>query len=183
MQAFGDVGYGRATIAAIARTAQVAPATVHAVVGGKPQLVLALVERGTQLPEIAAVLQSATAESDPVQAVERLVAGVRRVQDDVAGVARVMAEAAASEPLVGDLASRVEAMTREGFTEFVEHLDALGVLRPHGTAAASRERAVDALWYLLGYPSWEVLTRMGWAQDQAEVFLREHVAHAVLGPR
>lgn len=181
LRSFRDLGYGGATIAGIAQAVGVSSAAVHATVGGKPRLVLALVERSTRLPQITATLDEARELQDPVQAVHRLISGVRAVQDVIGDVVRVMEEAARSEPLVADLTARTETMTRENFAVFVDHLHSLDALRSSDAPLGDQHRhAVDVLWYYLGYPSWEVFARMGWDHDRAEAFLRENVTRAVL---
>src|SRR5882724_2872558 len=61
---FAEHGYARTTVAQVAAAADVAANTVYTSIGGKPQLVVALTERGTDDPNITNSLQHIDAMTD-----------------------------------------------------------------------------------------------------------------------
>jgi AcrR family transcriptional regulator len=95
---FATQGYARTTVAQIAAAAQVAANTVYTSVGGKPQLLAAIMQDGTSDPAITATLTAAAQTTDPAEVIRLTAAGSRQVNERHAKGITVLLDSAQADP-------------------------------------------------------------------------------------
>jgi AcrR family transcriptional regulator len=178
LQLFFENGYAATTVTDVAKAAEVAPNTVYVSVGGKPQLVLALIERGIDDPTIGTVMTEFDGMADGVAAVRLLVDGIRANYEIVYEVISVMYDAARAEPSIDEAARRAETYYRGNLEHAARHLRATEQLAP----GLGVKEATERMWLLLGLHSWRVLRQLGWSWRKSERWLASQVIYAVLAP-
>jgi AcrR family transcriptional regulator len=173
---FAEQGYFATTVEQIARRADVSPATVYAVAGGKAGLVNSLVQLWADAP-ILVESQLRLAELDDPQAVLQLVAEASRtVREQYGDVMRVLLATAAHESSVAAGLQRTTARYQETMQRIAGHLDGLGALPPQ----MQQQEAADVLWFYFGYSGYFTLTDdSGWDLDRAHRWLRDQCARAL----
>lgn len=178
LAAFKEHGYGGATVAGIAASADVAVTTVYASVGGKPQLLVALIEDAA-----AASRQALTAgrELDAASAEEVL----RRLGDIVSDRFRehgwllsMVYSNTGADPVILEAMQQAEAVYSARVADAARRIDDLGRLRTDVGVGD----AADILWFYLGFRRWKVLLDRGWSPTRARAWLGEQVATAILAP-
>jgi hypothetical protein len=136
-------------------------------VGGKPQLLRAIMEVSRADPAIGETVAAVVRSTDPVEVIRLTAAGTRVAserQDERIGVllASARVDAAAAETLQDGVRGYRDNLDK--ISRRLEELDA-----PEATEQA---RASDVLWYLFGMTSWQTLVKeLGWSWDQAEEWL------------
>jgi AcrR family transcriptional regulator len=175
---FATQGYGRTTVAQIAATAHVAANTVYTSVGGKPQLLAAIMEDGTSDPAIAETLAGAARTADPAEVIRLAAAGTRRVNERHARGVTVLLDSARADPAGAEMLRVSVRRYRDALDALARRLGELGAVEPsdHG-------RAAGILWYLYGWTSWRTLTiDLAWSWDDAEHWLTRQATSALLSP-
>ncbi|MFZ4894986.1 TetR/AcrR family transcriptional regulator [Plantibacter sp. Mn2098] len=167
LERFTAQGYSATTIADIATHADVAVNTIYASIGGKAQLVLALIERARTDPSITSTLDGVGRTDTGRAALERLAHGVRTSSEHSQRVIAVMQDAAASEPSVADAVHRTELGYRANLDSTVGHLRSLPDFRDELDTRAVQ----DALWFYFGFSPWRTLIALGWDWDRTEHWL------------
>jgi AcrR family transcriptional regulator len=173
---FAEHGYARTTVAQVAAAADVAANTVYTSVGGKPQLVVALTERGTDDPNLARVLQDIDAMTDGTEIVRRLATGTAVTRRNQCHTIAVMWDNTTSDPLIAQAAELAMALTRARLAQVADRLAAIGALRKEITA----ERAADVLWFYFGFTAWRGLHDLGWDWADIGRWLAEQASGALL---
>ncbi|MFW0795055.1 TetR/AcrR family transcriptional regulator [Gordonia sp. CPCC 205515] len=182
---YGERGYSRTTMAAVAAAAKVSTQTIYNTFGGRPALLKAVYD--AQL----------AGDDDPVAMVDRpLMAGLRTERNPVellrlyAQVGRVLIDRVGAFVLVleagaaagdTDLAAHIETIDGErliGCQHIVDRLTELEALSP----TVSREQAIDTIWTLNSVQVWNLLAnRRGWSGDEYQEWVGAAMCAAVLG--
>lgn len=177
-QSFAEHGYARVRIAEIATAAGVAVNTVYTSVGGKPELVRAIVDRYVDHP----VVQSALADVDESATADGLVidlaAGVRSSYEVTLRPALVVIDAARDDPGLG---TALDAMTAP-FHARLRRVAARWIDLSGSTAPV--DAVFERFWFFLGYGAWDTLASFSWSWDERERWTAQqlHGALAELRP-
>ena len=175
---FATQGYGRTTVAQIAEAARVAANTVYTSVGGKPQLLAAITERGTGDPGVAETLTAVTRATDPAEVIRLTAAGTRRVNERRAQAVAVLLDSAQADAAAAEMLRVTVRYYRDTLATLARRLEDLGAVQP-----PDLNRAADVFWYLFGWTSWRTLiTDLGWSWDDAEQWLTRRGVETLLEP-
>lgn len=175
LELFTDPGYQAVVMPQVAERAAVSVATIYATVGGKPQLLLALLDAASTDVTIAEAMDSVMAAATPLEVVQALGRGTRSVSERHQWLLSTLFDVAATEPAVADRVAAANADLQHKLEQSAERVQALG-------GAADRPRALVAtvLLFHFGPPAWRVLVDAGWTWDEAEAWLVEQVRRALL---
>ena len=184
-QLFGERGYVATTIEAIARAAEVAPATVYQAFGTK-QAILAQVLDVTIAGDAgpAALLdrdwvRQAARHRNPRQRLALVVRHTSQVAARTAPVKEVMRDAAASDPAVRQLL--LEDDQRRYLTQhaLVDLIIGTGSLRP----GCDRDQAAATFFALVNSHGYQLLaTQRGWSPDDWQRWLTGVLDRELFGP-
>ena len=176
---FAGQGYFATRVDEIARAARVSPKTVYAVVGGKQGLLKLLVEQWVREPVVAAGLQRMPELPDARAVLDLLSASVRVICHDHGDVIRLVLAAAPHDQVAAEGLARGTANIRAGLRQIAVELHERGEL----AGGMEVDRAADVLTYYFGATSFFTLTRdIGWSAEQAQLWLAEQSAAALLEP-
>ena len=179
LELFACQGYARTTVAQIAEAARVAANTVYTSVGGKPQLLAAITQSGTDDPDVAETLTAVAHASDPAEVIRLTAAGTRRVNERRAKAVAVLLDSAQADPAAAEMLQVTVRYYRETLGTLAGRLEDLGAVQ-----SPDLNRAVDIFWYLFGWTSWRTLiTDLGWSWDTAEQWLAQRGIDALLRQR
>ena len=165
---FIENGYHGATIAGIARRAEVAPQTVYFVFHTKAELISAAIDAAVLGEDPLAPQQSewwAAMEACPtaVEALRICIRGAGPVFARAARLAEVMRAAALADGEVAAIRQRHDELQRTGFAQVVDIIAAKGQLR----AGLDPDKATDILLTLYGDSTYIQMTiDRGWSHDQ-----------------
>jgi AcrR family transcriptional regulator len=179
-QCFLQAGYSATTIADVARAAGVAVQTVYASVGGKADLLIAVVnqavagdDRDVMFLE-RAWMNALRAEPDPHRQVRIFTDTMTAIGARVVPLYVVMRGAAAGDPDVAAAWQRSVDLRRESARSVVA---ALRGRRPD----VSQERAIDLVWMLASPEVYEMLVlQRGWAPAECAAWIADSISAAVL---
>src|SRR4029077_6506187 len=164
---FATQGYACTTVAQIAEAAQVAATTVYTSVGGKPQLLAAIMEGGTGDPAVAETLTGLAQTTHPAEVIQLTAAGTRQVNERQAKAVTILLDSARVDPAAAEMLQVSMRTYRDTLDTLAQRLGDLVRLEP-----ADRRRAGDVFWYLFGWASWRTLIiDLGWSWDEAEKWL------------
>jgi AcrR family transcriptional regulator len=179
LELFACQGYARTTVAQIAETARVAANTVYTSVGGKPQLLAAITQSGTDDPDVAETLTAVARTSDPAEVIRLTAAGTRRVNERRAKAVAVLLDSAQADPAAAEMLQVTVRYYRETLGTLAGRLEDLGAVQ-----SPDLDRAADIFWYLFGWTSWRTLiTDLGWSWNAAEQWLAQRGIDALLRQR
>jgi AcrR family transcriptional regulator len=179
LELFACQGYARTTVAQIAEAARVAANTVYTSVGGKPQLLAAITQSGTDDPDVAETLTAVARTSDPAEVIRLTAAGTRRVNERRAKAVAVLLDSAQADPAAAEMLQVTVRYYRETLGTLAGRLEDLGAVQ-----SPDLNRAADIFWYLFGWTSWRTLiTDLGWSWDAAEEWLAQRGIDALLRQR
>ena len=165
-------------MAQIAEAARVAANTVYTSVGGKPQLLAAIMEGGTGDPDVAETLTAVARTTDPAEVIRLTAAGTRRVNERHAKAVTVLLDSAQADPAAAEMLRVTVRCYRDTLDTLAHRLEDLGAVQP-----SDRGRAADVFWYLFGWMSWRTLIiDLGWSWDEAEQWLAQRGVEALLNP-
>jgi AcrR family transcriptional regulator len=173
---FVEHGYANTTVNQVAAAASVAPNTVYTSIGGKPQLVVALIERGIDDPLISASLAEIATLTDGREIIHRLAAGTGSTKRSRQRTIVVMLDNATADPMIGEAGARAATMLRQRFHKVASRLAAAGALREGITTA----RATAVLWFYFGFAAWRELRGLGWTWKETERWLAEQATAALI---
>jgi AcrR family transcriptional regulator len=179
LELFACQGYARTTVAQIAEAARVAANTVYTSVGGKPQLLAAITESGTDDPDVAETLTAVARASDPAEVIRLTAAGTRQVNERRTKAVAVLLDSAQADPAAAEMLQVTVRYYRETLGTLAGRLKDLGAVQ-----SPDLNRAADIFWYLFGWTSWRTLvTDLGWSWDAAEQWLAQRGIDALLRQR
>lgn len=174
---FVEHGYANTTVNQVAAGASVAPNTVYTSIGGKPQLVVALIERAMDDPIIAASLADIATLAEGREIIHRLAAGTGATKRTQQRTIVVMVDNATADPMIAEAVERATTMLRQRFHKVAARLVAIGALRQGITAS----RATGVLWFYFGFTAWRELRDLGWTWKETERWLAEQAITALIG--
>ena len=177
LRLFEERSYAGAAVADIAAAAGVAVNTVYASVGGKPQLLVALITDVAGDPAVAATMTAVGEATTGGDVVRRLAGGTRAVFERHAWVLGALYDNAGADPAITAAQQEAEAGYRGRVAVAAQRLVDVGA-----TAQAPQECA-DVLWFLFGVRAWRDLRSLGWSWDRAEDWLVDQAAAALLSDR
>ncbi len=184
---FVDPGYGRASVAAVARRAGVTSQTVYNAFGSKQALLKAVYDSTlagdddplplAQRPEMLALSQLA----DPVGCIRGYAALGRRVLERVGPLMlQIAAGAAAGDQDLVDHRRITDSERLTGVGFIVRRVRELDALAP----ALTLEVARDRIWTLNSAEVWHLLTNVrGWGGDAYQDWIGDQMCAAILDPR
>jgi AcrR family transcriptional regulator len=173
---FASQGYFATRVDQIAQTARVAAGTVY-VAGGKQGLLRLLVEEWASSPVRQESIDRLNELDDPDEIFRLLASATAEVRRTHGDTMRILLGTAPHEQVAADGLAMSTARYRATLALVAERLQNLGKLRDGMTV----QRATDVLWFYFGYNGFFSLLDEGWTLDDAEVWLREQCAAAVLG--
>lgn len=175
---FAANGYAATTVNEVAAAATVGPNTVYTSVGGKPQLIVALIERAAADPLISASLEDIDALTDGPEIIRRLAAGTSAARRSQQRTIAVMLDNLTTDPLIADAAERTGALLRQRLQQIAARLTAVRALRDGMTTA----RATAVLSFYFSFTSWRELRSLGWTWKETERWLAEQAISALIDP-
>jgi AcrR family transcriptional regulator len=179
LRLFRERGFAATAVADVAADAQVSVNTVYAGVGGKPQLLVALIQDAAADPAIDAAMAAVAAASSGDAVLRLLAAGTREVFQRHDWVLGALYDNAAADDAIRAVQVTAEDAYRRRVTEVAGRLAALGALAD-GVGA---RQAADVLWYFFGFRSWRSLRELRWSWDRAEDWLVAQAGAALLSAR
>ena len=171
---FADQGYSATRLPQIAAGARVMVNTIYTSIGGKKELVDAIVDRYVYHEVVMEALRDVDEATAVDDFIRRLVAGVRRSYEVVLGPALIVIDAARSDPA---LAPALERMTLPFRTRLRHYADRCSDL--HVGACLDAELLSQVFWFYLGYGAWQELGALGWSGDAQEHWIARQLASAV----
>jgi AcrR family transcriptional regulator len=175
---FAERGYFATKVDDIAAEAQVAPATVYAVTGGKQGLLEEMVRLWSTDPAIAASMEQTDQAGDAHQVIDVLAAASRQMREEWADVIHILLSTAPHDSAIAEALESPTHIYRSSIARMAERLKQLGSLRP----GIDTGQAADILWFYFGYGSYYTLhEENGWDYERAERWLVEQASHALLG--
>ena len=173
---FAERGYGRTSVAAVAAAAGVAVNTVYTSVGGKPALLIALVEEGVT-DEAAVETDRLVAASDDPREIIRLVAeGTGKVRRRRQRALAVLLDNRDADPDVAAAADAALRGIRDRLGVVAARLVEVGDLRE----GLSRKKVEQILWFYFGIEAWRTARGFGWSWAEAGGWLAEQATQALV---
>ncbi len=167
-------GYAKTTVAEIARLAGVATNTVYTSVGGKAEVFLALLERGTGADVIDETLAKISITPDPSEVMRLVAYAYRRSFESTGAVISVLDEAALHDAAIAGAIADAQRLYRARLDRVADHLEKLGALAIDGTSAS------DVLWFYFGFTAWPLLRGLAWDPGRIEAWLAHQASNALL---
>lgn len=172
---FVERGYLATTVNDVADAAHVETGTVYSIVGGKPQLLEAVVERFADDPRLGRAVDEYTDLVDPYAIVRDAVRTNRYATEAFADFYDLIHRTVNVDEAVASGAEAAEQRLRRSLHLVALRLDELRALRVPVPAA------VDVFAYFLGHLSWRrLVVDFGWTYEDAEAWLAERIGEAVL---
>jgi len=174
---FAERGYFATKVDDIAAEADVAPATVYAVVGGKQGLLAELRSMWTTEPAITTTLKYIE-DNDDAESIIRYVAHASRQRREQFGdVMRILLETAPHDSAVAAELKPATDLYRLTVAKVANRISELAALR----AEVDVELAADVLWFYFGYQSYFTLhDDNSWTYERAERWLADQACQALL---
>lgn len=167
---FATRGFPATTIADVAREAGVSPQTVYGTFGGKPGLVVALVDLIDKDSDVPALVGRLMTSDDPREVLELAVRIPRSVVESSGDLIVALAGAAPTDEAAAAALAEGRRRHDTGMARSLERLEELGALR-EGTDTAEAAAAAAAL---TSDQTFAVLTqRHGWDLDACQAWMRE----------
>lgn len=183
---FVDPGYGRASVAAVARRAGVTGQTIYNAFGSKQALLKAAYDVTlagddepmplARRPDVVAMYQLA----DPVEFLRAYAALGRRLLERLAPLmVQIAAGAATGDPDLVEHQRVTDGERLVGTAMVVKRVVELGGLAPGLPVDAARDR----IWTLNSVEIWHLLTRSrGWSGDDYQDWIGDQMCAAILDP-
>jgi len=173
---FAEKGYGRVSMAEIAKRASVSVKTIYTSVGGKADL-LAELNQLIDASGMVGPLNESIARSEDPEEVLRLAARLRRqLMEGAWDIVLMAADAAVSNDEARAAYEVGQRNSLEGAQRIIERLDAIGA-----TLTMDRIQAVDTLYTLM---HWRLYVRLveqrGWTPDRFEQWQGDVLIAALL---
>jgi AcrR family transcriptional regulator len=175
---FAQFGYAKSRVDDIARDSGVSPATVYSTVNGKAGLLEFWMNEWSSDPSYQAVFREIEAATQSSEIVRIAVESVRSAQSQWGDVIRVVREASAEDPFAAQALTIATQRYRDAVRLVAQRLFELDSLR---AKVATPDAAADALWFYLGYRSFDVLIdENGWDESRAEQWLTEQILDTIV---
>jgi AcrR family transcriptional regulator len=178
-------GYRATTIAEIARSAGVHVDTIYELVGRKPALLRALIERAISgadepvAPERRDYVQAMLAEPDPTRKLTIYAHAIRTIHTRMAPLQLALRDAATTEPEAKQVWDEINGRRARNMRDLVTDLGPDGTLRPGLTVPA----AADTIWAIASAELFILLTvERGWDLDTYERWLADTWQRLLLDP-
>lgn len=185
-QEFLEHGFHGATVAAVARRADVAVQTVYFVFRTKAELISAVIDTAVMgedepvTPEQSAWWAAMTAEPDPAAALRLFVRGAAPLFERASSISEVLRGAALTDPEVREIHARHEQRRREAFRQVIEMLAARGQLG----AGLDPDTATDVFLVVCGDAVWHQLrNELGWTGEQVADWMCDALPRLLLVAR
>jgi AcrR family transcriptional regulator len=179
MRLFLEHGYGSVTVHDIAQQAAIAVPTVYASTGGKAAILATLIDTAQRDPIVEATLSAIRDSPTPHDVIRVLAHGVRVDNQRYHDIIQVMVAAATLDETATATLAESDRRYRQALARAANRLQDLHALRPGLTL----DRGTDILWFYLGHQAWHLLVAdQQWSWDDAEVWLGEQAATALLDP-
>ncbi len=173
---FEERGYVGATLAEIATRAEVAVNTVYTSVGGKPQLLIELINEAANNDQIDDSLRKLNTARSGREVIAEVAQGTATVFRDRAWLLGALYDNAGTEPLLTEAVQSAETAYADRLAEAASRLAALGELRE----GVDITTASDILWFHFGFRPWRDLRTRGWSWQRATTWLTTQAGHALL---
>ncbi|HEX4357479.1 MAG TPA: TetR family transcriptional regulator [Pseudonocardia sp.] len=173
---FASQGYARTSVAEIAAAAKVAVNTVYTSVGGKPDLIRAIVESSTSDGEITDSLDRIGRHTDPREVLAELARSSGEVSRRRWDALNILLDNRFADPVVDQLAERGMRIYRVRLDLVRDHLVELGAVKPD----LSPEAVSDILEFYFGAAAWRSVRALGWSWQHAAGWLTEQARAALL---
>jgi AcrR family transcriptional regulator len=182
---FVELGYGGASVQAVADAAAVSRATVFNSVGGKPALLKACYDVATvgddeavPLPQRAGLL-AVREEPDQRRMIDLYAGVIADIGSRLSGIYEVFRAAAATDPDIRVLWQQIQDERLGGARGFVRILAGKGPLR----ADLDPDEAGDVVWtYIDASLYHRLVVERGWPQPRFEHWLSQALAGSLLPP-
>jgi AcrR family transcriptional regulator len=172
---FVERGYMATTVEDVAVAARVETGTVYSTVGGKPQLLEAVVERFSDDPRLGRAVDEYTELVDPDAIVRDAVRTNRYATEAFADFYDLVHRTVHVDRTVAGGVEAAEQRLRRSLHLVALRLSELDALR------VTVPQALDVLAYFLGHLSWRrLVVDFGWSYDDAETWLAERIGDALL---
>jgi AcrR family transcriptional regulator len=176
-QLFVARGVSAVTIAEIARQARVAVPTVYASLGGKSEILTALLEPARNDPASGETLAAVAASIDPPAIIRYTARGTRLNHERHWEVVHALVDLAQDDPIARPVIDDNLKRYVQALRTIAERLVALGGLRPE----LDVDTVTDVLWFYFGERAWFSTVRdRGWSFDRAEAWLGAQAVTALL---
>ena len=173
---FNERGYSRTSVAAVAEAAGVALNTVYTSVGGKPALMLELVQEGPHDELIARTVAQVAELADPWEILQLVARRTGEVKQRQNAVVELLVENRTAHPDVTAAAEVARQKYRDKIDLVAVRLIELHAVRP----GLGRARVEQVLWYYFGPLSWGNVRELGWGWKTAADWLAQQAASALL---
>lgn len=162
---FAERGYFATTVQSIAELADVSPATVYAVAGGKQGMITSLARRWADCSVLKESLDRLPTFTNPFEVVSYLAKASREVREVHGDTMRTLLATAPSNPRIAHELQESTERYRGTLDKVAAHLDGLGV-------RGGSKLIGDVLWFFFGYSGYFTLVDdNGWDYDRAEEWL------------
>jgi AcrR family transcriptional regulator len=175
LRLFSADGYGRTTMEAVARAADVSVATVYLTFRSKLGLLSALVEDVTADPSLDVQQVLAAASVDGQVAVGARL--IRQLHERTAAISGILRAGCGNDPGLEALWDEWQARHLAAVSQVARHLAAAGRLRP----GLDDRRAADVLYTLSGSETYrQLVIERGWSRTEFEDWLAASARQLVL---
>ena len=175
LRLFEQRSYAGTAIADVAAAADVAVTTVYSSVGGKPQLLVALIQDAAGDPAIGAAMTAVAEAGSGAEVLAGLAAGTRAVFEQHAWVLGTLYDNAAADPVILAAQQESEHAYRRRVHAAAQRLGEVS------DPALDPGACADVLWFFFGFRAWRDLRSLDWSWDRAEAWLVGQAAAALLG--
>jgi AcrR family transcriptional regulator len=175
---FEERGYAATTISEIAARADVSVNTLYTSVGGKPQLLAAMVSDAAADERLAEGMREVATATTAESVVQAAVLGSKGLLQTHGWVLGELCRNSGADPVIAAAVADTDHAVAAHVLLVAERVAALGRLR----RGVSVTDAADVLWFHLGYHSWDALRARGWSWDRAAAWLSRQLGEAILTP-
>jgi AcrR family transcriptional regulator len=174
---FVSRGVGAVTVAEIARQANVAVQTVYASLGGKSEILAALLEPVRNDPAAGEALTEIATCTDPLTVIRHTARGTRLAHERHWDVVHSLVDLAQDDEFARPVVEENLRLYVSALRIIAERLVIVGGLR----AEFDVEFVTDVLWFYFGQRAWfATVGDRGWSFDRAEAWLAAAAAHTLL---
>lgn len=175
---FTEHGYSQTSVAAVANTAGVALNTVYTSVGGKPALILALVEESLDDELFQETLDRVAITTEPVKILQLVAQRTGEARRRHSATIPLLLDNRTAHPAVAAAAQEGARRYRAQLGQVASRLTELGGLHP----GLTRARVEQVLWFYFGPQAWASARELGWGWKFASNWLADQAGTALLAP-